>query len=132
MNSRYTPVLRNGDWQKIPTTELVVGDVIKVAMGDFVEADVRWLETDELQVIESHLTGEPDAIEKNPAVLDGKVEIGDQTNMGFSGSVVSNGQGLGLVVAVGDQTELGNIARLIQNAGEKSSPLQMTISILLL
>ncbi|KRO00120.1 cation-translocating P-type ATPase [Companilactobacillus kimchiensis] len=128
MNNRYSQVLRDGDWQKIPTVELVVGDILKVMMGDFVETDVRWIETDELQVIESHLTGEPDAIPKNTEALQGTVEIGDQANMGFSGSTVSNGQGIGLVVATGENTELGNIARLIQSVDVKDSPLQTTIN----
>jgi len=128
MNNRYSQVLRNNEWQKIPTADLVVGDIIKVAMGDFVEADVRWLETDELQVIESHLTGEPDAIPKNNAAITENVEIGDRVNMGFSGSTVSNGQGNGIVVATGEDTELGNIARMIQSVDVKESPLQVTIN----
>lgn len=119
MNSRFAAVLRNGHWQHISTTELVVGDIIKVKMGDFVEADVRWINTDELQVIESHLTGEPDAIQKNTAVITEKVEVGDRFNMGFSGSTVSHGQGTGLIVATGENTELGNIACLIQDVEVK-------------
>lgn len=128
LNNRFTPVLRNNKWDNIPTEDLVVGDIIKVIMGDFVEADVRWIKADELQVIESHLTGEPDAISKNTQVLSGEVQIGDRTNMGFSGSTVANGQGIGIVVATGENTELGNIARLIQTADVKPSPLQVTIN----
>lgn len=128
MNSRFSQVLRNGDWQKIPTTDLVAGDVLKVAMGDFVEADVRWIESHELQVIESHLTGEPDAIPKSTDVITETVEIGDRLNMGFSGSTVSNGQGIGIVVATGENTELGNIAKMIQAVDVKESPLQTTIN----
>lgn len=128
MNKHHAEVLRDREWQKVPTADLVVGDILKVKMGDFVEADVRWLKSDELQVIESHLTGEPDAIEKTTAAISEDVEVGDQTNMGFSGSTVSNGQGLGVIVAVGENTELGNIARLIQNVAPKISPLQNTIN----
>ena len=128
MNNRYATVLRNGTWQHLPTTELVVGDIIQVKMGDFVEADVRWINTDELQVIESHLTGEPDAIQKNTDPITEKVEVGDRANMGFSGSTVSHGQGTGLIVATGQNTELGNIARLIQAVEVKESPLQVTIN----
>lgn len=128
MNSRESQVLRDGEWQRIPTTDLVIGDVLKVTMGDFVEADVRWINVAELQVIESHLTGEADAIEKQTAPLTGIVETGDQTNMGFSGSTVANGQGTGIVVATGEHTELGHIAQLIQAVPPKKSPLQTTIS----
>ena len=88
MNNRFASVLRDGALEKISSNELVVGDIVKVTVGDFVEADIRWLELDELQLIESHLTGEADAIIKNIEVINENVEIGDQTNMGFSGSIV--------------------------------------------
>jgi ATPase, P-type (transporting), HAD superfamily, subfamily IC/ATPase, P-type (transporting), HAD superfamily, subfamily IC len=128
MNNRFATVLRNGEWQKIPTADLAIGDILKVAMGDFIEADVRWLDTNELQVIESHLTGEADAILKSTTTIDKTVEIGDRFNMGFSGSTVSNGQGIGVVTAIGEKTELGNIARMIQETDTKVSPLQATIN----
>ena len=64
MNDRHTTVLRDSKWQSIPTTEMVVGDIVNNQVGDFVEADIRWLDVNELQVIEAHLTGEADAIEK--------------------------------------------------------------------
>lgn len=128
MNHRSTTVLRDGHWQTIPATELVVGDIIKSKVGDFVEADVRWLEADELQIIEAHLTGEADAIRKHTEALTEVVEIGDRVNMGFSGSTVTNGQGLGVVVGTGSNTELGTIAQLIQSVGVKKSPLQRTVN----
>ncbi|WP_032459327.1 P-type ATPase, partial [Streptococcus agalactiae] len=68
MNNRYVTVLRNGQFEKIFSTELVAGDIVKASLGDFVEADLRWIETNELQVIESHLTGEADAISKHTEV----------------------------------------------------------------
>lgn len=128
MNNRQTTVLRNGVWEKIISTDLVTGDIIKVAVGDFVEADVRWIESNELQVIESHLTGEADAIAKITGAIEEETEIGDQKNMGFSGSIVANGSGLGVVVGVGTKTELGKIAELLQSVEQKKSPLQKTIS----
>lgn len=128
MNNRQTTVLRNGSWEKITATDVVVGDLIKAEVGDFVEADVRWIQTNELQVMEAHLTGESDAIHKNTEAIDEVVEIGDRKNMGFSGSTVSNGQGIGLVVATGLDTELGNIAQLIQAVEDKPSPLQNTVN----
>lgn len=128
MNTRHTTVLRNGQWETIPVNELVVGDVVSNTVGDFVEADVRWVDTNELQVIEAHLTGEADAIEKDTKVINEDAELGDQTNMGFSGSTVSNGQGTGVVVAVGQDTELGNIAQMIESVETKPSPLQNTVN----
>lgn len=88
---------------------------------------MRWLEADELQLIEAHLTGEADAIIKITAAINEEVEIGDQKNMGFSGSVVSSGQGIGLVVATGVHTELGKISQLMKNVSVKQSPLQETV-----
>lgn len=128
MNSRNTTVLRNGKWQTIPVNEMVVGDIVSNQVGDFVEADVRWLDVNELQVIESHLTGEADAIEKNTEAINEEAELGDRTNMGFSGSTVSNGQGIGVVVAAGANTELGNIAQMIESVETKPSPLQNTVN----
>lgn len=127
MNNRFVSVLRNGNLEKIASNELVVGDIVKVTVGDFVEADVRWLQLDELQLIESHLTGEADAVIKTSEIISEKVEIGDQRNMGFSGSVVSSGQGTGIVVATGENTELGKISQLMKEEGVRQSPLQKTV-----
>lgn len=127
MDDRTTVVLRNEEWQTIPTKDIVVGDLIKVKMGDFVEADVRWIKSSELQVIESHLTGEADAISKDTAAISKDTQLADRSNMGYSGSTVSNGQGVGIVVGIGDNTELGNIASMLQNTDKKASPLQTTI-----
>ena len=128
MNDRSATVFRDGEWQSISTSEIVVGDLLKVQLGDFVEADVRWLQTDELQVIESHLTGEADAIQKSTDVINQDVQLGDRSNMGYSGSTVANGQGVGIVVGIGANTELGNIAKLIESVDDKVSPLQNTIN----
>lgn len=127
MNNRTTVVLRDNKWQVIPTTALVVGDIIKVKMGDFVEADVRWIKSSELSVVESHLTGEPDAIEKITKALSADTELAERTNMGYSGSTVANGSGVGVVVGIGENTELGNIASMLRNTDKKTSPLQITI-----
>lgn len=127
MNNHSTTVLRNGRWKKILAHDLVAGDIIKVEMGDFIEADVRWIEADELQVVEAHLTGESDSILKDTNTIEEDVPLGDQLNMGFSGSTVSNGRGIGIVTAVGKSTELGNIAELIQSADSKKSPLQQMV-----
>jgi Cation transport ATPase len=128
MNNRFATVFRNGEWQKVPTSDVVIGDMIQVKLGDFVEADVRWIQADELQVNESHLTGEADAVSKHTDTIDKDVALADRTNMGYSGSIVANGQGVGIVVGIGQNTELGNIADLISSVEDKPSPLQSTIS----
>lgn len=73
------------------------------------------------------MTGEADAISKHTDAILETTELGDRHNMGFSGSSVSGGQGLGIVVAVGEHTELGKIAKLIQAVENRTSPLQNTV-----
>ena len=127
LSNRQVALLRNGNWGRYDSVDLVPGDIVKVNVGDFIEADIRWIDTSELQVIESHLTGEADAIQKDSQALEGEIGVGDQRNMGFSGSTVSNGSGIGIVVATGQKTELGKIAELLQKVESKPSPLQHTV-----
>lgn len=97
-------------------------------MGDFIEADLRWLSVNELQVNESHLTGESDAVEKDSKVLPKNTDLADRTNMGFSGSTVVNGSGLGVVTATGTHTELGKIADLLQQNKTQKTPIEQNIT----
>ncbi|GEA92210.1 magnesium-transporting ATPase [Pediococcus damnosus] len=121
-------VLRDETWQKIDADQLVPGDIVDVKMGDFIEADLRWLSVNELQVNESHLTGEAEAVEKTRDSLPEDTELGDRTNMGFSGSTVVNGSGIGVVTATGMQTELGKIADLLQQTKQEKTPIERTVS----
>ena len=121
-------VLRGETWQKIDANQLVPGDIVDVKMGDFIEADLRWLSVNELQVNESHLTGEADAVDKTRDALSEDTELGDRTNMGFSGSTVVNGSGIGVVTATGMQTELGKIADLLQQTKQEKTPIERTVS----
>ncbi|KRO10359.1 cation-transporting ATPase, E1-E2 family protein [Paucilactobacillus hokkaidonensis] len=121
-------VLRDNTWQKIDATQLVPGDIVDVKMGDFIEADLRWLSVNELQVNESHLTGESDAVQKTRDALPKETELGDRTNMGFSGSTVVNGSGIGVVTATGMDTELGKIANLLQQTKQQKTPIEQTVS----
>lgn len=121
-------VLRDQSWQKIDASQLVPGDIVNVKMGDFIEADLRWLSVNELQVNESHLTGESDAVEKDSKVLPKNTDLADRTNMGFSGSTVVNGSGLGVVTATGTHTELGKIADLLQQNKTQKTPIEQNIT----
>ncbi len=120
--------MRDNTWQKIDATQLVPGDIVDVKMGDFIEADLRWLSVNELQVNESHLTGESDAVQKTRDALPKETELGDRTNMGFSGSTVVNGSGIGVVTATGMDTELGKIANLLQQTKQQKTPIEQTVS----
>lgn len=123
----HSMVLRDGDWHSLNVTELVPGDIVKFKMGDFIEADLRILSANELQLNESHLTGESDPIQKTKAALPSETDLGDQTNMAFSGSTVMNGSGLGVVVATGMDTELGKIAGMLQTTPIAPTPIEKTI-----
>ncbi|HAJ55395.1 MAG TPA: magnesium-transporting ATPase, partial [Lactobacillus sp.] len=115
MADHQARVIRDGVWEDVPVAELVPGDIVRVQTGDFLEADVRWLRVANLQTSEAHLTGEAEPVSKQSHALTEKVELGDQTNMGFSGSMITAGNGYGVVVATGMETELGKIAKLMND-----------------
>ncbi|MFD1486140.1 cation-translocating P-type ATPase [Lacticaseibacillus baoqingensis] len=127
MADHHALVLRDGQWEQIPAKALVAGDILKVKTGDFIEADVRWLQVAELMTNEAHLTGEADPVSKQThAIAD--AQIGDRTNMGYSGSMVTHGNGIGVVVATGMHTELGKIADLLASVPTKKTPIERTIA----
>lgn len=123
----HVKVLRNGQLCQISSNELVVGDVVYVEAGDVIEGDGRIIECHGLQINESALTGESLAQEKTLEPIEQECGIGDQTNMVFSSSLVTNGTGYYVVCAVGMQTEIGKIATMLQNAEERKTPLQITL-----
>ncbi|MEN9406009.1 MAG: hypothetical protein RLZ12_293 [Bacillota bacterium] len=121
-------VLRDGVWQRIDAEQLVPGDLVRITSGDRVPADIRFLEVDGLYVDESALTGESCAIRKTEAVIyKSKLALGDRKNMAYMGTMVTKGNGLGLVVETGMQTEMGKIAHLLQTTHETVTPLQLKL-----
>jgi Ca2+-transporting ATPase len=124
MTITQTQVLRDGLSSIISSTELVPGDVVIMEAGNVVPADMRLVETYSLRIDESSLTGESNPVDKNSIDLTEKdIPLGDRFNMGFKGTLVTNGRSKGLVVATGMQTELGKIANLLQEQ-EAMTPLQ--------
>ncbi|MEB1810028.1 MAG: cation-translocating P-type ATPase [Bacillaceae bacterium] len=118
-------VLRNGEWTKIPSSLAVVGDIVKVTSGDRIGADMRLLKVNGLQIEESSLTGESVPVQKSEQVLIGDdIELGDQANMAFMGTLVTQGNGIGVIVATGMKTEMGKIAHLLQSTETLVTPLQ--------
>ncbi len=118
-------VLRNGKETQIFARELVPGDIVILEAGNVVPADLRLLESANLRIEESALTGESEPVEKETAALDNpELPLGDQRNMGFMGTVVTYGRGVGVVAATGMETELGRIATLIQDVQQEMTPLQ--------
>jgi P-type Ca2+ transporter type 2C len=111
MSAPSATVLRGGTKRSIPARSLVRGDVVVLAAGDVVPADLRLIEVADLEVDESSLTGESLPVLKSVDALQlGHVALGDQRNMASLGATVQRGRGAGVVVATGSRTELGRIA----------------------
>lgn len=103
-------VLRNGHWSEIPASDIVVGDRIRLEAGDRVPADVRIIEATDLFVSQSVITGESAILEKTASVLSGDPQtFADYTNILFSGTAVTGGEGRGVVIAVGSDTVYGGL-----------------------
>lgn len=121
-------VLRAGREREIPGEELVPGDIVLLASGVRVPADLRLIQTLELAVEEAMLTGESLPAPKSKAPLQEKnLTPGDQRNMAFMGTIVLSGRGRGVVVSTGGSTVLGTIAREVQEIGPIKAPLQEKI-----
>ncbi|MEJ2385967.1 MAG: cation-translocating P-type ATPase [Chromatiaceae bacterium] len=122
-------VHRDGDWREISARDIVPGDLLRIKAGDILAADVRLIEANRLQLDEAALTGESEPVDKHDQVIegDGDVVLAERFNMGFSSTLVTNGTGLGLVIATGMDTEVGHIAGLMATAEQPKTPLQERI-----
>ena len=123
MLSHTAAVLRDGRRREIPAEELVPGDIVFLASGDKVPADLRLVEARSLRVDEAALTGESVAVEKDIAPVAEAAPIGDRRPMAYSGTLVTYGQAKGLVVATGEATEIGRIGRMLAEVEEIATPL---------
>ncbi len=121
-------VRRNNKTIRISASGLVPGDVVELEAGDAIPADIRILESVNLKVDESALTGESNTVEKNTdAPGDDNLPPGDQHNMAFKGTFVTSGHGTGVIVETGLNTELGRIARMLEQK-EVLTPLQQRMA----
>ena len=116
-------VLREGARRMVPATELVPGDIVFLQSGDKVPADLRLLQIRSLQVQEAALTGESVPVEKDTAPVAAEAALGDRSSMAYSGTLVTYGQGTGVVVATGSSTELGRIGTMLEEVGGLTTPL---------
>ena len=117
-------VERGGRKVVMDSRQLVPGDIIHLEAGDKVPADARILESVNLAVDESSLTGESLPVEKNNSVIPSTVQISEQANMLFSSTAVVGGNGSAVVVSTGMATEIGTITGLVREAEEEPTPLQ--------
>ena len=121
-------VIRDGITRLIPSSQLVIGDIVILETGSIVPADIRLFESANLKIQESSLTGESVSVDKsNEIILGDNIALGDQKNMAFSSGMVTYGRGKGIVTAIGMQTEVGQIADMLQNAEETKTPMSIRL-----
>ena len=130
LSSPSSTVIRNSKLKQIPSSEVVPGDIIVIEEGSFISADARLFEVNSLAVNESTLTGESAPVNKNLNEISKEVIIADQKDMVFAGTVAVRGRGKAIVIATGLHTELGKIAKEIQLAEDKVTPLQKQLEVL--
>ena len=117
---------RGGEVYEVNSAEIVPGDIVLLEAGRSVPADLRLIESANLQVEESALTGESVPVDKNAnARFDApKIALGDQINMAFMSTLVTYGRGEGVVIATAMETEIGRIAKILDEEHEEMTPLQ--------
>ncbi|OQP38818.1 calcium-translocating P-type ATPase, PMCA-type [Niastella yeongjuensis] len=128
LSAAMVKVRRNKQVTQIAATEIVPGDIILLEAGDMVGADIRILRSNALKIEEASLTGESQGVDKSTgALLEEDAPLGDRTNMAYKSTLVTAGNGAGVVVATGMQTEIGKIAGMLQE-GESVTPLQKRLA----
>ncbi len=121
-------VIRAGREREIPARDLAPGDIILLATGDKVPADVRLTEAVNLQTVEAALTGESAPVEKHTRPLeDDQLPTGDRTNMAYAGTMVTYGRGRAIVTTTAMNTEFGKIARMLETVETGKTPLQQNL-----
>ena len=128
MTAVSSAVLRDGKEQRVPSAQLVRGDVLVLAEGDAVGADARLLQATSLRVQEASLTGESEAVLKDAATLPEAAPLGDRLNMVIKGTAVAQGTGRAVVTATGMRTEMGAIAAMLEATVEAPTPLQREVA----
>ena len=129
MSAAQSKVIRDGQVVTVPSSELVVGDIVVLEAGDSVPADCRIIESASMKIEEAALTGESVPANKIEAELElvagaEDIPLGDRKNMCYMGSTVVYGRGRAVVVATGMNTEMGKIADALTQAEDEETPLQ--------
>jgi cation-transporting P-type ATPase F len=121
-------VIRSGRKFRVPSPDIVPGDIVLLQSGDKVPADLRLLRCRDLHIAEAALTGESVPVGKSLSLLEPDTVLADRKNMAYASTLVTYGQGTGVVVATGDGTEVGRISQLIESADELQTPLTRRIA----
>lgn len=129
MSHPKTLVRRNGEVREINSDQVVPGDILILDAGRIIAADIRIIESANLQLDESALTGESVSSGKDASQIfaDRKTALGDRANMAFMSTHVTKGRGIGVVVETGMETEIGKIARLINTEEKSKTPLEIRL-----
>jgi len=127
MTAATSTVLRDGQVLRVPSAELVRGDLLVLGEGDAVGADARLVQTTSLRVQEASLTGESEAVLKDATTLREPAPLGDRLDMVFKGTAVAQGTGRAVVTATGMDTEMGSIAEMLEATAEEPTPLEKEV-----
>jgi magnesium-transporting ATPase (P-type) len=127
MLSPQATVLRDDERHAVPAEDLVPGDVVLLSSGDKVPADLRLFRARGLRIDEALLTGESVPAKKHVEPVEPAAVVGDRGGMAFSGSLVSSGQGAGVVVATGEATQIGHISEMLAGVEQLTTPLLLQI-----
>ena len=129
MTTPKSLVRRNGEVVEVSSEELVPGDILIIDAGRFIPADARLIETVNLQIEESALTGESLPSEKNADFItnDEKIGVGDKENMVFMSTMATYGRGEAVIVGTAMETEIGKIAKILDEDNENLTPLQIKL-----
>ncbi|HRX91794.1 MAG TPA: calcium-translocating P-type ATPase, PMCA-type [Candidatus Izemoplasmatales bacterium] len=128
MSSPHAKVLRDGVIKEISSTDLTVGDIVYLETGDYVAADIRLLESTNLQINESALTGESQPVDKDARIVyHDEALLAERHNVAYMSTLVTYGKAVGIVTAIGMETEIGKIATMLETVEEGKTPLQKTI-----
>jgi len=128
MTAASVAVVRDGKPRRLPSAELVRGDLLVLGEGDAVGADARLVQATTLRVQEASLTGESEAVLKAIATLSEPAALGDQLDMVFKGTAVTQGTGRAVVTATGMDTQMGKVAAMLEATAEEPTPLEKEVA----
>ncbi len=122
-------VRRDGHTRELNSEDLVPGDIVLLDAGRYIPADLRLIESANLKIDESALTGESVAVEKDAEYIfpEEYIALGDRKNLAFMGTLITYGRGTGVVTGTGKNTEVGHIAHLLSQDQETRTPLELRL-----
>lgn len=125
MTKTIAKVKREGEIKEVPSSEIVVGDLLFIEEGDSITADARLVKVKNFAAIESSLTGESEAVDKDSEFMSEEdTPLGDRKNMVYSGTAATRGNAYAIVTSTGMNTEIGKISGMLKNEDKEQTPLE--------